>query len=42
VGRHVERTALPRRFRYLKALPENNQGKLPIEVLRRLFSDGSA
>jgi acyl-coenzyme A synthetase/AMP-(fatty) acid ligase len=42
VGRHVERTALPRRFRYLEALPENNQGKLPVEALRRLFPGSSA
>jgi acyl-coenzyme A synthetase/AMP-(fatty) acid ligase len=38
VGQHVERSVLPRRFRYLEALPENTQGKLPIEALRRLFS----
>jgi acyl-coenzyme A synthetase/AMP-(fatty) acid ligase len=38
VGRHVERTALPRRFRYVDALPENHQGKVPADALRRLFA----
>jgi acyl-coenzyme A synthetase/AMP-(fatty) acid ligase len=38
VGRHVERSALPRRFRYVEALPENHQGKVPADALRRLFA----
>jgi acyl-coenzyme A synthetase/AMP-(fatty) acid ligase len=38
VGRHLERTALPRRFRYVEALPENTQGKVPADALRRLFA----
>lgn len=38
VSRHVERTALPRRFRYVDALPENQQGKVPADALRRLFA----
>jgi acyl-coenzyme A synthetase/AMP-(fatty) acid ligase len=37
VARHVERAALPRRFRYVEALPENSQGKVPVDLLIRLF-----
>jgi acyl-coenzyme A synthetase/AMP-(fatty) acid ligase len=38
VLRHVEQSALPRRFRYVETLPENAQGKVPEQALRRLFN----
>jgi acyl-coenzyme A synthetase/AMP-(fatty) acid ligase len=41
VLRHVEQSALPRRFRYVEALPENAQGKVTELLLRQLFSGTS-
>jgi acyl-coenzyme A synthetase/AMP-(fatty) acid ligase len=35
---HVEQSALPRRFRYVEALPEDAQGKVTEPALRLLFS----
>lgn len=35
-----ERVVLPKRFRYVAALPYNQQGKLPQPLLEALFSDG--
>jgi acyl-coenzyme A synthetase/AMP-(fatty) acid ligase len=35
---HVEQSALPRRFRYVDALPEDAQGKVTESALRLLFS----
>jgi len=34
-----ERVLLPRKFRYVQALPYNNQGKLPRAQLEALFQN---
>lgn len=40
-ARSVERIGLPRRFRYVEALPMSTQGKISDESLRALFSEGA-
>lgn len=36
----IERVALPRRWRWVDALPQNSEGKTPLASLMRLFEDG--
>ena len=39
LGAHCERVALPRRFRFVGALPQNSQGKTTDAALAALFAD---
>ncbi len=40
LGSHFERVTLPRRWRFVRALPETRQGKVPQQALAALFGVG--
>ncbi len=39
VASHFERVVLPRRWRFVEAMPVNSQGKLPIKILKAMFDE---